>query len=203
MQDLKRMRGVVTHYRELQGLRMLPWCLWIIAFSAVNPIMGLPQGHLDFQCLIVMPGTLIAWGLSKLIGDYYDRAFGHVKGLAQRSPIREALLTITVLGVTYAALIIDSLQRFPISLVMLIVAGAYLAQWWRSERLFPHRAALAAVLVLLSLAPLTGIPAEGHWFSLAGSFLLPIVLGTALSIGSLLDHIALVRLLKSLPQEAV
>jgi hypothetical protein len=54
--------------------------------------------------------------------------------------------------------------------------------------------------VVLSLLPLAGIPADGHWTHLLGGFVISIVLGSVMSIVSVLNHIVLVRNLKALSQ---
>jgi len=200
MEDLKRMRVITAHYRSLQGLRMLPWFLWVLALGAVNPAMGLPQGRLDYQCLLIVPGLAVPWMLSRLIGNYYDRVFGRVEGLPPRNRPVEVLAGVVFVVMAYIAFVIDSLQWLPVSMVGLIMAAAFFAQWWRSGRFLVHALALAALLMVLSLLPLAGIPADGHWTRLFGGFIVPIVLGVVLSIGSVFDHIALVRNLKALSQ---
>lgn len=164
----------------------------------MNPILGLPQGRLDYQCLLVVPGIVVPWGLSRLIGNYYDRTLGRVERLPLQSRLTEWLTGTGFLIAAIIGWVVDSLQRLPVSVSGLIMAGAYFAQWWRTGRLFPHKALLAALLVGLSLLPLTGVPADGHWYDLFGGFVVPITLGIILSIGSVLDHIALVRNLQDL-----
>lgn len=200
MENLQRMRVITAHYRSLQGLRMLPWFLWALAFSAVNPILGLPQGYLDYQCLLVVPGLVVPWGLSRLIGNYYDRLFGQVEGLPSRNPAVGWLVGVGVIVIAYIGFFVDSLERLPVSMFGLMMALALLALWWMTGRFLHHYLLVAVLLAALSLLPLAGIPAEGHWHSLLGGFIGPIVFGLVMSIGSVLSHIALVRNLKALSQ---
>ncbi len=203
MDDLKRMKVVVAHYHDLQGLRMLPWYLWILAFSAVNPILGLPQGQLDFQCLIFVPGFAVAWILSKLVGNYYDRAFGQVKSLPPRKRQNAWLAGIAFVVIAYSGFFIDSLQRLPLSVFGLTMAVALFVLWWVSGRFLIHNVVTAALFAVTSLLPLMGIPAGGHWISLLDGFILPIAFSVIMGIGSLLGHIMLVGQFKSLAQEGV
>ena len=72
--------------------------------------------------------------------------------------------------------------------------------WWKAGRFPVHMLVLAVVLVVLSLLPLVGIPAEGHWRDLCGGFVISIALGIIMSIGCVLNHITLVHNLKVLSQ---
>ena len=202
MKDLERMRIIAAHYRSLQGLRMLPWFLWLLLISAVNPILGLPQGQLDYQCLLVIPGIAIPWVSSKLIGDYYDRIYGQVEGLPPRNRLLEVLANILFIVIAYIGSVIDTSEWLPISVVGLIMAAGFVIGWWRAGRLPTHMLVLAVMLVVLSLLPLTGIPADSHWTDLFGGFVISIVLGSVMTIGSVLNHIVLLRNLKTLSQVA-
>ena len=200
MKDLERMRIIAAHYRDLQGLRMLPWFLWLLLISAVNPILGLPQGQLDYQCLLVIPGIAIPWVLSKLVGDYYDRNYGQVEGLPPRNRLLEVLANILFIVIAYIGSVIDTSEWLPISVVGLIMAAGFAIGWWKADRFPNHMLVLAVVLVVLSLLPLAGIPSDGHWSDLWGGFVDSIVLVIIISIGCVLNHIALVRNLKALSQ---
>jgi hypothetical protein len=200
MTDLKRMRVIAANYRSLQGLRMLPWFLWLLVVGAVNPIMGLPQGRLDYQCLLITPGIAVPWLLSKWIGVYYDRVYGRVEGLPLRNQPIEVLAGILSVALVYIGFVIDTLEWLPISVLGLIMAAAFLAEWWRSGRLLNHSVMFAAFLVVLSLLPLAGTPGDVHWTHLLGGFIVLIVPGIILSVSSVLKHIALVRNLKALAQ---
>jgi len=200
MEDLNRIRTVAAHYRSLQGLRVLPWFLWLLLISAVNPIIGLPQGRLDYQCLLVIPGIAVPWVLSKWIGDYYDRTFGRVEGLPPRNRPVEMLTTILFMVIAYIGFVIDTAEWLPISVVGLIMAAGFAVGWWKAGRFPVHMLVLAVVLVALSVLPLAGIPAAHHWTDLFGGFVNSIVLGIITSIGSVLNHIVLVRNLKALSQ---
>ncbi len=202
MEDLKRMRIIAAHYRNLQGLRMLPWFLWLLVIGAVNPVLGLPQGQLDYQCLLIIPGIAVPWLLSKWIGAYYDRVYGRVEGLPPLSQPIEVLAGILSVVIVYAGFVIDTFEWLPVSVLGLMMAAAFLAEWWRSGRLLNHSVLFAALLVVLSLLPLAGTPGDVHWSHLLGGFIILIVPGIILSLSSVLKHIALVRNLKALSQEA-
>jgi hypothetical protein len=200
MKDLERMRVIAAHYRSLQGLRMLPWFLWLLVIGAVNPALGLPKWQLDYQCLLILPGIAVPWMLSKLIGMYYDRVYGRVEGLLPRNDLAGVLMNIAFIIILYFGFVIDTLEWLPISVLGLLIAAAFLAEWWQSARLLNHSVAFAVLLVVLSLLPLIGTPANVHWTHLLDGFIILIVPGIVLSISSVLKHIALVRNLKVLSE---
>lgn len=200
MEDLKRMRSIAAHYRNLQGLRMLPWFLWLLVIGAVNPVLGLPQGRLDYQCLLITPGIAVPWLLSRWIGAYYDRVYGRVEGLPPCNQPIDVLAGVLSIVIVYAGFVIDTFEWLPVSMLGLMMAAAFLAEWWRSGRLLNHSVIFAALLVVLALLPLAGTPGDVHWTHLLGGFIVLIVPGIILSVSSVLTHIALVRNLKRLSQ---
>lgn len=201
MKDLNRMRIVVAHYRSLQGLRMLPWWLWMLSLSAVNPLLSLPQGRLDYQCLLLVPGLVVAWLLSQLIANYYERAFGRVEGLASHDRGAVWLRGILFVILIYVGFFIDTMRWLPVSVSGLIMAGVFFTLWWRSGRIFTHHLVTAILLVGLALLPLFVVPADRHWDEFFGGFVLSIVGSVVLILNSVLSHIILVRNLKILSEE--
>lgn len=200
MENLERMRIITAHYRSLQGLRMLPWWLWMLALSAVNPLVGLPQGRLDYQCLLLVPGFVIAWLLSRLIGNYYERAFGRVEGLSSQDRTAGWLRGILFVILIYIGFVIDTLRWMPVSVLGLIFAVAFFTLWWRSGRILTHHLVTAVLFAGFALLPLFVVPADEHWYDFFGDFALSIVSSVILIINSVLGHITLVRNLKILSQ---
>lgn len=199
MENLKRIRVVTAHYNSLQGLRMLPWFLWILLFGAINPIMGLPQGQLDYQLLLIVPGFAVPWALSRLIGNYYDHVFGRVEGVPSRNRQRRAVSMVMFAVSAYVGYFVDSLQRLPVSAFGLAMAMFFFLGWM-SDRFLTHYLVTAALFVGISLLPLAGIPVDGHWRQSLGGFAPTIMYGLSMSIFCTLDHIVLVRSLSSLSQ---
>jgi len=202
MKDLNRMRIVVVHYRSLQGLRMLPWWLWMLSLSAVNPLLGLPQGRFDYQCLLLAPGFVVAWLLSHLIANYYERAFGRVEGLASHDGGAVWLRGILLVILIYVGFFIDTLRWLPVSVSGLILAGMFFTLWWRSDRILTHHLVTAVLCAGLALLPLFVVPVDRHWHDFFGGFALSIVGSVVLILNSLLGHIILVRNLKILSEES-
>jgi len=199
MENLKRIQLVTAHYNSMQGLRILPWYLWILLLGAINPILGSPQGKLDYQLLIAVPGFVAPWLLSRWIGNYYDRVFGRVEKMPQPDARRKAL-GIVLFGVSvYVGYFVDSFQWLPVSVSGLVLA-AFFFLWWLSDRFLTHYLVMAAFFVGISLLPLAGIPAGGHWTLLLGGFAPAIVYGLSMSVFCVLDHFVLVHSLNSLSQ---
>jgi hypothetical protein len=118
--DLKHMRDITANYHQLQGLRLLPWFLWILALSAVNPILGLPPERLDGLCLL-LPGVLVSGWLSKRIGNYYVHTFGLVN-CAPRSHWHEWLTGILGAFLVCVGFFLDLTGGAPVGLVGLALA---------------------------------------------------------------------------------
>ena len=201
MKYLERMRIITAHYRSLQVLRMLPWWLWMLVPSAVNPLIGLPQGRLDYQSLLFVPGLVVAWLLSRLIGNYYDRVFGRVEGLSSQDRTAGLLRGILSVILIYIGFLIDTLRWLPVSVLGLMLAGAFFTLWWRSGRILTHHLVTAVLFAGFALLPLFVVPADAHWYSFFGEFSLSIVSSIILIINSVLGHVTLVRNLKILSQE--
>lgn len=198
MQELQRVQYITVHFRHLQGLRILPWFLWMIAFSAVNPLLGLPQGRLDYQLVILVLGLPAAWLSARWIGDSYDRRFGLVRGLQDSEQrLSQTLITTAFCAILFIAFIVDSMARWPVNLAALTVSAFYLVGWWSTGRIRHHYLVIAALFVVSS----TVLPLITMQWPLVGDFALPIVIGLLFTIGSLMDHLMLVRALKPMPEE--
>lgn len=117
--DLRRIRYVTEHYRQLQGLRLLPLSapflvslLWRLAGPPVTPLLQ-PAGW----------GLLVAasLGASLAVGRYYTRRFGSAPPLW---PVWGAGAA-TLLGAAAALLCLEWLQEWrplPVSFPMLFLA---------------------------------------------------------------------------------
>jgi hypothetical protein len=193
MQDLNRVRLVTSHFHVMQGLRMVPIGVFLIAQSA---------GWLGRQgdCTLTLPSLIGAIVLYVFIGVYYRRSFGQVERPPQARQ-REWLYGLASLLVFYALVWVDSVLNLPVSLVGLLLAGGLLGAYLRTGLGFrKHYAVSAALLALVSLLPALGLLPR---FSLFGpdSTPLTITLGAIVVLSGVFDHLLLVRTLKPLPEE--
>jgi len=201
MEDLKRIKVVTAHYHSLQGLRTLPFLIWVLLINITDAgeIMGIRGMGLDLRCLLVVPGLGLVWALSRWIGAYYDRAFGQVERLPSHRRSLEWLATILFGIIVFISIWIDGLLRLPVIVTSLVLAAAMAYFWWTSHRFLTHYLVLAAFLVGLALLPLLGVPIDGRWYDHFVSYVF--ILGVFIVV-CVLNHIALVRNVKALSQVA-
>jgi len=201
MEDLKRTRVITANYRALQGLRLLPWLLWLLLIFSTDTLNAVGPSSTQFfsyQCLFIIPGIAIPWALSRLIANYYTRTFGQVERLP-RDRLVESLFGIVLMAGMYVAILVDAQQRLPVSLLGLVVAVYMFVQWWTTGRFLSHTLLFAALFVGLALLPLFGLFADGDWFDPRRQLLLLVFIVVG-CVSGVLNHVALVRNLKAAPQ---
>ena len=154
MNDLRRILYVTEHYRQLQGLRLLPLsvpfllsAIWRIAASAAGST--LPRaGWLG----------LLAAGVaaSVPIGRYYTRRFGRANTLPWRTAAALVGATTAVVGLEW----VQELRPLPVSLPVVFVAIALARLGLSADGLRIHYVWIAAACVVFTaLAPL-GVPLD-------------------------------------------
>jgi hypothetical protein len=201
MEALKRTRVITANYRALQGLRQLPWLLWLLLVVITDTLTAVGPRSTQFfgyQCLFIVPGIAVPWALSRLIGTYYTRTFGQIERLS-RDRLVEWLFSIVLMAGAYVAILVDAQQRFPVSLLGLVVAAILFVQWWTTGRFLWHTLLFAALFVGLALLPSFGLFADGDWFEPLSQLLLLVFIIVGF-IGGVLNHVALVRNLEAAPQ---
>ena len=80
MQDVDRIRYVTAHYESLQGLALLPWAAYGVAFGAVRLVTD--DAASARQSLAWSVGLLGVVAAEVAIRRAYRRRYGHVKRLA-------------------------------------------------------------------------------------------------------------------------
>lgn len=200
MQDAERLRYVEDNQVRLQGLRYAPYGAMIVLMSLLNAFVGSPESFFDFNLLrdgSLLGLMLAATLLSVRAGSRYERRFGRVVRPGRRgsSVGRPGLVILLVLalGMFLAPPVKEDLGGVGSSVLsgLLLVSVVLLLPWSDRSRFTFHWPILTALGLLASLLPLLGVvpvpnPALG-----------PLPVGLVLFIGSLLDHLLLVRSLGS------
>ena len=196
--DLNRIRYVVEHYEYLQG--------GVTAFAGLGIILfGLSRtGWVEnggLGGLLVLLG-IFAVLLQHLARKYYERAYGYVRP-KQRARSKQVLLNALLIGGLLAVLVINVWLQPSVDAVSLVFVAGFLYRWGTSYGRGIFWLISAAVVAGLSLLPLATAPAP------AGGGLSPeemqgitqIIAGLLVLLGSLFDHLFLVRTFRPVQEE--
>ena len=154
MDRLRRIHYVARHYRQLQGLRLLPLsvpfllsALWRLAFPGSGS--ALPSAG-----WVLLVAAAIA--ASALIGRYYTRRFGKANVFPWPTAVALGGSAAVVLALEW----IQELRRFPVSLPVVFVAAVLARVGLLSDGLRLHYVWIgAACAVFAALTPL-GVPPD-------------------------------------------
>jgi hypothetical protein len=198
MQEIKRMETITQSFNLLQGLRVVPFGLFIVVEAAATS--WLPW-YAVWRPLSSGAALLLAAALSLLAHLYYRRNFGEVRPLRPQSPALQVGLILFGLVLMVTAGSLDRHYNMPVSLfglaITVFLAGALFGQY---GRLRLHHLILVLLMAGMSLLPLTGLVASAELFgpdSVYGS----LVLGLGILLIGLWDHLSLTRALPAPPEE--
>jgi hypothetical protein len=196
MQDLKRIRFVTTNYAYIQGLKWVPYGVWILLLVAVLQIRW--RSPLMTLALILLTAVVVVATL--LIQRYYNRAFG------QTRPALTYRLWEWGLGgvggaLAVVAIWLDLTRPLPVNLIGLTCAAAivcdyvrlnwYAKGWYRGYALV-----MAFLLTVASGLPLLGMPMRPTLLVVL------MVMGVTLVVLGILDHRLLMGAMKPVPEVA-
>ncbi len=194
MQDLKRIRFVTANYSYLQGLKWVPYGLWILLLVALLQIPG-RSPSLSWGLALITAAAVAAmlW-----IQRYYNRTFGRARpSLAHR--LWEWGFAIVGGVLALAAFWLDTTRSLPVNLVGLTCAAALLCDYfrlnWYARSWFRNYALIMALLVAaVSWLPALGVPV---WSTL---HVVLTVMGVVLVVLGVLDHRLLTRTMALAPE---
>ena len=188
--NLHEVRAVTANYFFWQGLRWVPLGV-VLCFTAAG-LAGdwVPRPVTDWG---IWPLVVVAFWLStSVLGRYYRRTFGDVRPDDAQHARRTSVKWLVVYPAMIASMVVDMKVALPL-LLSGLVWGVSIELYRRSTgggRL--HYSVAAVLLCALGLLPLAGIALTGK----AGVTLLVGVVGFVYIVGGLLDHQALVRVLR-------
>lgn len=196
---LERLRYVAGHYRELQGLTLVPFGLIFLAPGLLPDGWG-QQGE-TARWLTIVGALLLSW----LASVYYQHVVGRTWP-ALRTGGSYRWLAIMICGALllgyFAAPWFDGRVNPPISVTAAVMAGLLLIPFISARgRYRRHYLFLALLYVVVALLPLTGLVTSAQLVK--DPLLFGLLYGLPWIIGGLGDHIFLMRSLKPLPEEAV
>lgn len=197
MNDLKQIRFVATNYSNLQGLRVIPLGLCLLAVTLWAN--GAPEKNFVLPFIYMAVSAILLFAIDR----YYLRVYGRV----QRTPESRRLeWLVGIVGAILAVcgLSLDSTNNLPISLVGLVFAAGLLADYIRITWLVKGRSLFyyplgAAFMALVSILPLLGLPEWWLAVGLKSQIMgICIVIGIFMILAGIWGHIYLVRTLPAL-----
>ena len=194
---LRRIHHVTDNFFFWQGLRWIPMGVALLAFAvASSPRVPVPP---TLRAWIALPVFGLAiWLSSSVLGRYYARHFGRVRGDPSRHTLRTSVKWFIVYPAIVAGLFIDAkfAPRVIVSALVFAIAIEAYRQSTGGGRI--HYVIAAIGLVAFSVLPLFGVVSTGK------HVLTPLigVVGLIYIVGGVLDHRELVRLLAPHPEQA-
>ena len=187
VEKLERINAITSNFFFWQGLRWVPMGAALLfvawAYRANAPI---PE---TLRVLLILAAMLGAIALSGVVGRWYDRSFGRVRGIPGQHARRTRTKWLVVYPLVAIAFVLDGLLKMPVLLSGIAFAAAIEAYRRSTGGGRPHYIVASAVLMVVTFTPMLGLATRGAG---ALNFLLG-VLGATYVIGGVLDHLALKR----------
>ncbi len=200
MYDLKRVRYVTRHYRDLRGLTLFPFSLLFLSLAAYDAGWIRLSGWLSNKYLLVVASTLIVLALMQLIERLYDRAFGRVVP----DPDGEGEFDKRAFKVFLVALWLNSFisDLVPkLSHIGLLVCIVVFWLWWM-DREDKHILVLGIVVAAMTLAPLLeGVLGPLYPSAKARDIAIELVTAVGILVIGTMHHLTLIRTLGPIRRE--
>ena len=193
---LQAIHDVTDNFFFWQGLRWIPMGAAMVACAAVSsPRLPLPPIQRGWIAVLSFAAAL--WLSTTVLGGYYTRHFGRVRGDPSRHSLRTSIKWLVAYPAICLALLIDATRAPHVSVSGLAFAIALEAYRQSTGGRRAHYRWAAIGLVAFSTLPVFGLapPGKGLLAPLIG------VIGFIYVVGGVLDHRELVRILASV-QEA-
>ena len=194
MTNLEQVRYVTQFYTALQGLKMVPFGLFITLMAFHNAGwegLGGP-GDLTYTTPLFFLGILLYF----LISWYYSRHFGQVQ------PVKIGRwwwLGLALVVILILALVLDNLLMPRVHLIGLAIGAMWIINGTASKR--PHHWMAGILMLVVALLPLAVGSEPTHRIFGSGGFLFSVTFGLLLTINGLIDHFILVRAFKPVAEE--
>jgi hypothetical protein len=193
---LHTIHDVTDNFFFWQGLRWIPMGAAMVACAAVSsPRLPVPPVQRGWIAGLAFAAAL--WLSTTVLGGYYTRQFGRVRGDPSRHSLRTSLKWLVAYPALCVALVIDATRAPQVSVSSLAFAIALEAYRQSTGGRRVHYRWAAIGLVAFSTLPAFGLasPGKGILAPLIG------VIGFIYVVGGLLDHRELLRILASVQEE--
>ncbi len=185
---LERINAITANFFFWQGLRWVPMgmALMVVAWSH-GPSSPVPK---SWESPLFIATMAVALTVSAVVGRWYARSFGRVRGIPGQHARRTRTKWLIVYPALLVALMVDGFAK-PSVLVSGMAFAAAIEAYRRSTGGGRYHYIIASIaFAALTFAPMLGLATPG-----AGALnLLIAVLGACYTIGGLLDHRELKRM---------
>lgn len=190
MLNLRRIEYVTSHYQEIQGLRIVPFGLWLISIATLGMGGYLPARSPQAGAAVLLAcllGGLVALVAYRAIGQRYERDYGVVRPLREPRPraLSGCLSGAGYLFVLYIGVMAGTRQvaaELSLVLAALLLYATWRSRWYRKDYL-----ALVAILAGIYALPLGPVTMALN--------------GLVVIVGGLLDHFLLTDTLAQEPED--
>ena len=186
--NLRRVWYVTENYHLLQGLKWVPWGIWLLLgagwwnwYETWRPISVF---------LALIPALLTIW----LIDIYYRRTFGWTDAGQTNQAQLVGLMLLG--GAMFVAGFVDGRLQPLISIFGLTVATMMFFYFRLTVGLKFHRVAVVLAIATSSFLPLSDLVSYEQFSAILGA-----VLGISFIFVGLVDHLLLVRDMQPLPED--
>ena len=193
---LRQIHDVTDNFFFWQGLRWIPMGAALLgSAAALSPNLPIPN---SLRTWIALPMFVVAlWLSTSVLGRYYARHFGRVRGDPSRHVTRTSVKWLIVYPGIIVAMVVDAKLGPPLVVSSLAFALAIEAYRESTGGGRWHYLVAAIGLVAFSVLPLFGVVQTGK------HALTPLIgiVGLIYIVGGVLDHRELVRVLSPIQGE--
>jgi hypothetical protein len=192
MEDLRRIRFATRHFKDLQGLRLIP----IGLAMGLNVWLQRP-GRWDIGIAggLLLLAFLVAWAL----GPYYRRRLGHVT--ARPSSDAQKLAAVGMVVLFYFLQWLEVERGLPVSIFGMFWACWAAALFLTHPRLRWYWGVAAGALAVSSILPALGISTTQELWG-QHSRIGHTLFGVAVTVCGIMDHRLLLALFPAQPAES-
>ena len=184
---LDRINAITANFFFWQGLRWVPLGIALLVGAWTHgPSSPVPR---PWGSLLFIATMTVAFAVSAMVGRWYARSFGRVRGIPGQHARRTRTKWLVVYPALVVALLVDGIAKPPVLISGIAFAAAIEAYRRSTGGGRRHYIIASIAFVALTFAPTFGLTTPGA----RALNLLIALLGACYTIGGLLDHRELTR----------